>query len=85
MAVGDFKRCRQSLELSVCAHLSCILVSEALPQSAVTSLMDGSVTYVDLAKTAGRYSFQPTGLHSGGKVEELKDHKKEDTVKKRRL
>lgn len=40
-------------------------------------MMDGSVTYVDLAATGGRYSFQPTSLHSGGEAEEVKQEQAE--------
>lgn len=34
--------------------------------------MDGMVTYVDLAETASRYSFQLTSLHSAGDTKEAK-------------
>lgn len=60
---------------------------------AVSSLMDGMVTYVDPAETASRYSFQLTGLHSGGeaqkvkqewdKIEKKKGKKKEESCWKR--
>lgn len=47
-------------------------------QTAVTSVMDGSVQYVDLAAMAGRYSFRLTGLHSGGESKEVKEEQEKE-------
>lgn len=43
--------------------------------------MDGLVTYVDLAETANPYSFQLTGLQSGG-WEVKQERQKEEHVEK---
>lgn len=44
--------------------------------------MDGLVTYVDLAEKASRYSFQLTGLHSGGEAAKEVKQEKEERVEK---
>lgn len=60
--------------VGVCVHIFCAYW--ALPQRAVTGMMDRLVTCVDLAETAGRYSFQLTGLHWGEKAKELKQERR---------